>query len=226
VLAVMIRLINDLYLRLGSEESVRRYRTYGITTLRNRHLKIEPDGGLLFDFVGKHHIRQRRLIVDAQLADLMEEIKALAGSRLFQYTGEDGRVHPVKPEDINRYIKAAIGSEYSAKDFRTWHGTLLAAIELAQMGPSESETQTKKNIVQATKRVAERLGNTPTVCRGCYIHPVVFERYQQGITLAEFRHHAERTIRYHHTGHDPEELALLALFRGDESENRVGPGRA
>ncbi len=215
VLAIITRLINDLYFRVGSEESVQRYRTFGITTLRNHHLKIEPDGKLLFDFVGKHHVRQRRLMVDAELANLMQALKAIGGAKLFNYIGADGKPHPITPQEVNHYIKAAMGPEFSAKDFRTWHGSLLAAIELAEMGPAENERQAKKNIVQAVKSVAERLGNTPMVCRGCYIHPVVFERYEQGITLAQFRRKAERYIRYHQVEMEPEELALLDLFHAE-----------
>ncbi|HZP81456.1 MAG TPA: hypothetical protein VFB21_07455 [Chthonomonadaceae bacterium] len=217
-LAVVLRLINDLYFRVGSEESVSRYRTYGITTLRNRHLEILPDGSLLFRFVGKHHIQHRRLLVDAELAAVMREIKALRGSRLFQYLDENGRPHPVTPQDVNRYIKAAAGPEFSAKDFRTWGGTLLAAVTLAERGKPEDEKQAKNNILQAIRQVAERLGNTPTVCRNCYIHPVVFERYRQGITLEDFRRKAERAIRRCQPAYEPEELALLKLFHAETPE--------
>src|SRR5579884_271303 len=213
VLAIVIRLINDLYFRLGSEESVRRYRTFGVTTLRNRHLEITPKGHLLFRFVGKHHLQHRRVIVDADLADLMRQIKALPGARLFQYIDENGNARPITPHDVNNYIKAATGPEFSAKDFRTWGGTLRAALALAEMGKPENERQAKRNIVQAVKRVAERLGNTPTVCRSCYIHPVVLERYQEGVTLEDFRRKAERYIRRYQPDYEPEELALLKLFQ-------------
>lgn len=212
VLAVVVRLINELYFRVGSEQSVKRYRTYGITTLRNRHLEIERGGRLIFTFVGKHHVRHRRIVVDEELALLMNDIKKIGGSKLFNYIGEDGRAHPVKPRDVNDYIKAATGSEFSAKDFRTWGGTLLAAIELAEAGTAEDERQAKRNLVQAVKRVSERLGNTPTVCRNCYIHPVVFERYQQGLTLEEFRRKVERSIRRIQPEYEVEELALLKLL--------------
>src|SRR5919206_655586 len=163
VLAVVRRLINDLYFRVGSEESVRKYRTYGVTTLRNRHIELKRGGRLLFKFTGKHHIRHRRILVDEELAALMRDIKSIGGPRLFEYYGEDGRVRAVKPRDVNDYIKAATAPEFSAKDFRTWGGTLLAAIELAEMGKAEDEKQAKKNLVRAVERVAEHLGNTPTV---------------------------------------------------------------
>ena len=213
VLALMIRLIDDLHFRLGAERSVKTYRTYGITTLRNRHLTIKPGGALEFNFVAKHHIRQRKVVVDRELSELMAELKRLGGSRLFHYVDEEGRLKPVLPRDVNEYVKSYLGPEFSSKDFRTWAGTLHAAVVLAEIGPAESEREAKRNLVQAVKRVAEKLGNTPSVCRSCYIHPVVFERYESGITLESFRPRAERHIRRRMPDYEPEELSLLALFR-------------
>lgn len=215
VLAVMVRLINDLYFRVGSEESVKRYRTYGVTTLRNRHLEIKRGGRLIFTFVGKHHIRHRRIIVDEELASLMNDIKKIGGSKLFNYLDEEGKARPLKPRDVNEYIKAATAQEFSAKDFRTWGGTLLAAVELAEIGKAEDERQAKRNLAQAVKRVAEHLGNTPTVCRNCYIHPAVLERYLQGRTLEEFRRRVERSIRRIQPEYEVEEQALLKFLKVD-----------
>ncbi len=213
VLAIIIRLINDLYLRVGSEESVKRYRTYGVTTLRNRHLDIRPGGELVFSFVGKHHIKHRRIIVDEELAAAMRDLKALGGAKLFEYVGGDGRIYPIKPKDVNEYIKAATAPEFSAKDFRTWGGTLMAAIKLAEEGLAEDEKQAKRKIVRTIKFVAEHLGNTPTVCRNCYVHPAVLERYAMGITLEQYRPKSQRYIRRLQPEYEPEEQALLKLFR-------------
>lgn len=218
VLAVVVRLINDLYFRIGSELSVERYRTYGVTTLRNRHLEIKRGGRLIFSFVGKHHIRHRRIIVDDDLAALMAEIKAVGGSKLFNYIGEDGRARPVKPRDVNEYIKAATATEFSAKDFRTWGGTLHAAVELAEIGKAEDKKEAKRNLTRAVKRVAERLGNTPTVCRTCYIHPTVFDGYLKGVTLEEFRRKVERSIHRIQPEYEPEELALLKLLKNGDKK--------
>ncbi len=214
VLAVVVRLINDLYFRVGSEESVRRYRTYGVTTLRNRHLEIERGGRLVFKFTGKHHIKHRRILVDEELAALVRDIKSLGGSKLFQYIGEDGKTRPVTPRDVNEYIKAAAGPEFSAKDFRTWGGTLLAATELAEIGCCDDQRRAKKNLAAAVKRVAERLGNTPTVCRSCYIHPLVLEAYERGRSIEEFRpRRTRRRIQRHQPEYSVEELALIKLLR-------------
>lgn len=213
VLAVVVRLINDLYFRIGSEKSVKRYRTYGVTTLRNRHLEVKRGGRLSFNFVGKHHIRHRVIHVDEELAALINDIKKIGGAQLFEYYDAEGRVRAIRPQDVNEYIKAATAPEFSAKDFRTWGGTLLTAIELAEIGKAEDEKQVKRNLVRAVKRVAERLGNTPTVCRGCYIHPKVLESYEQGITLEAFRRRVERSIHRIEPEYQPEELALLKLLR-------------
>ncbi len=217
VLAVVVRLINDLYFRVGSEESVRRYRTYGVTTLRNRHLEIKRGGRLVFSFTGKHHIKHRCILVDEGLASLMRDIKALGGARLFEYLDADGRVRAVTPRDVNEYIKAATSAEFSAKDFRTWGGTRLAAVELAEAGCCEDERQAKSNVVRAMRRVAERLGNTPAVCRACYVHPAVIESYLKGVTLSEFRPRRERRRRHREQPeYEVEELALLKLLRAEE----------
>jgi DNA topoisomerase-1 len=213
VLAVIVRLINELYFRIGSEKSVKRYRTYGVTTLRNRHLEIKRDGHLSFNFVGKHHIRHRVIHVDEELAMLISDIKKIGGSKLFEYYDMEGKVRAIRPRDVNEYIKAATAPEFSAKDFRTWGGTLLAAIELAEIGKPEDEKQAKRNLVKAVERVAERLGNTPTVCRDCYIHPKVLESYLQGVTLEEFRRRVERSIRRIQPEYEPEEMALLKMLR-------------
>ena len=221
VLAIVIRLINDLYLRVGSEASVKRYRTYGVTTLRNRHLDIRPGGQLIFTFVGKHHIKHRRIIVDEELATAMRDLKSLGGAKLFEYLGEDGRVYPIKPRDVNDYIKAATSPEFSAKDFRTWGGTLMAAIKLAEEGMPEDEKQAKRKIISTVKFVAEHLGNTPTVCRNCYIHPVVLERYLAGVTLEQYRPRSQRYIRRLQPEYEPEEEALLKLFRASSGNGSI-----
>ena len=213
VLAIVVRLINDLYFRVGSEESVKRYRTFGVTTLRNWHLEIKRGGRLVFSFVGKHHIKHRRIIVDEDLAALMRDIKSIGGPRLFQYYDAEGRKRAISPRDVNEYIKAATSEEFSAKDFRTWGGTLLAAVELAEMGYCEDERERKRRVVKALKRVAERLGNTPTVCRSCYVHPTVLAHYEAGTTLEEFRPRRARRINRDAPEYEVEELALLKLLR-------------
>ncbi|MGI8789001.1 MAG: DNA topoisomerase IB [Pyrinomonadaceae bacterium] len=215
VLAMMMRLINSLYIRVGTEKSVRQYKTYGITTLQNRHLELKRGGKLIFNFVGKHHIKHRKILVDKELATMLRDLKAIGGARkLLNYLDEDGKPHSIKPQDINRYLKEITAPEFSAKDFRTWGGTLLAAMVLAEIGAAEETTVAKKNIVKAIKKVAERLGNTPTVCRASYIHPTILKSYEAGVTLAEFERKKKRAVKLAQAEYEPEEIALMKLFKG------------
>ncbi len=214
VLAIMTRLINSLYIRVGSEKSVKHYKTFGITTLQNRHLEIGKKGELIFSFVGKHHIKHRKILVDAELAQLMKELKSLGGARkLFHYLDAENKPRPIKPNDINQYLKTATAPEFSAKDFRTWGGTLLAAVELAQIGCCNDEKNLKKNILKAVKKVSEQLGNTPTVCRSSYVHPTVIKSYEKGVTLEEFTERKKQRIKRLNEEYEPEEKALMKLFR-------------
>jgi DNA topoisomerase-1 len=214
VLAVVLRLINSLYIRVGTEKSVRHYKTYGITTLQNRHLEIGKKGELVFSFVGKHHIKHRKVLVDEELAGVMRDLKTLGTARkLFHYVGADGKPKPIKPKDVNDYLKTATAPEFSAKDFRTWGGSLLTAVELAEIGIAEEEKQVRKNICKAVQKVAEQLGNTPTVCRGSYIHPTVIKSYESGVTIDEFRPRPKRRINRLQTDYEPEEKALIKMLR-------------
>ncbi|MEP7147806.1 MAG: DNA topoisomerase IB [Acidobacteriota bacterium] len=213
VLAVMMRLINSLYFRVGTEKSAHHYRTYGITTLQNKHLEIKRGGKLVFDFVGKSHIKHRKIFVDDELAAVMKELKNLGPARkLFHYIDEDGKARSIRPSDINAYIKKATAPEFSSKDFRTWGGTLLAATMLAEIGRAEEERAIKSNIVKAVKNVAAQLGNTPSVCRASYVHPSVLKAYESGMTLDEFRPKKKRQIRRVASDYDPEEKALIKLL--------------
>jgi DNA topoisomerase-1 len=209
-----MRLINSLYIRVGTEQSVKHYKTYGITTLQNRHLEIGKNGELVFSFVGKHHIQHRKVLVDEELSGVMRDLKALGSARkLFHYLDANGKPKPIKPKDVNDYLKTATAPEFSAKDFRTWGGSLLTAVELAEIGTAEGERQIKQNICKAVKKVAEQLGNTPTVCRGSYIHPTIIKSYESGITIDEFRPRKKRSINRIQADYEPEEKALIKMFR-------------
>ncbi|MGI8812026.1 MAG: DNA topoisomerase IB [Pyrinomonadaceae bacterium] len=214
VLAVMMRLINSLYIRVGTEKSAKHYRTYGITTLQNKHLCIGRRGELVFEFVGKHHIKHRKVLVDEDLAEVMAQLKSLGGAKkLFHFVDENGKPRPIKPGDVNDYIKSGTDKAFSSKDFRTWGGTLLGAVRLAEIGKTEDKREAKSNIVRAMKSVAEELGNTPAVCRGSYVHPAVISKYEAGITLDDFRtRKVRRRIKRIEDDHGPEEKALLRML--------------
>lgn len=213
VLAAVIRLINVLYFRVGTDLSARHYKTFGITTLHKKHLQIKPRGKLEFSYVGKSHVEHRKILVDEELAEIVGAVAGLPkGRKLFRYVDEEGSPRAITPAMVNRYLKEITDPKFSSKDFRTWGGTLLTAIELAETGPAESRQAAEKNIVEVVKRVAAELGNTPAVCRGSYIHPAVLDSYRKGITLTEFQPRQERMIKRSQQGLEPEEAALIRLF--------------
>ena len=213
ILAVTMRLINSLYFRVGAEGSARKFKTYGLTTLKNDHLTIGTNGKLTFDFVGKSYVQHRKVLVDEELAKIMRELKKVGPKRkLFHYLDDVGKPVPIKPSDINAYLKSATEPEFSSKDFRTWGGSLLAATKLARIGKPEDESAAKKAIVKVVKSVAEELGNTPAVCRSSYIHPSVLKAYESGVIIdLEKAHNHLRISKIEHD--EPNEKALLELFK-------------
>ncbi len=213
VLAVVMRLINSLYFRMGSDLSVKHYKTFGITTIQKRHLRIGAKGKLEFEFVGKSHVPHRKIFVDAELAAIVKQIAAVKGGRkLFRYLDVNGKPKAVTPADVNRYIKMATSEKFTAKDLRTWGGTLLAAVGLAEHGCCDDEAENKKRIVKVIKSVAEELGNTPTVCRSSYVHPAVLKAFEKGATITEFLPSKKRKIKRLKTELLPEEKALIKLL--------------
>lgn len=212
VAAIAVRLINLGWFRVGGERYVKSSRTFGITTLRKRHVAVRGSR-ISFRYRGKHSIMIHSAIVDADLAAAMKELIALPGTRLFQFELADGSRCNLDQRRLNAYIRAYLGDEFSAKDFRTWGGTLIAAIELAQSGAAESPAQAKRRIAQVMRRVGETLGNTPAVARSSYVSPAVVEQYLDGRTIDDFRPRHLRVVGARDTGLDREELATLSLLR-------------
>ena len=165
-----------------------------------------------FQFRGKSGVKHAISIHDARIARIVKRCQDLPGQRLFQFVDEEGKIHDVSSDDVNGYIRELAGDEFSAKDFRTWAGTVLAALALREFEAFDSETQAKRNIMAAIKSVAKRLGNTPTVCRKCYIHPHVLDAYLDGTMLETFRQRTEE-IMGDCSELRPEEAAVLALLR-------------
>ena len=214
VLAIMTRLINLLYIRMGTDHSVKQFRTYGITTLTKNHVRIEPKGKIVFEFVGKSRIKHKKLLVDADLSSLLQELVQLGRRRkLFQYLDSEEKLSPVTPAQINRYIKSITAPEYSAKDFRTWGASLMAASELAAIGVAEDERSIQKNIVKVVRTVAAELGNTPAVCRSSYIHPNILKAYAKGIVIDPSAPSRKRSVKKYEEEFQPDEIALLRLFK-------------
>ncbi|MCC6328820.1 MAG: DNA topoisomerase IB [Acidobacteria bacterium] len=213
VLAVAIKLIDKLYFRVGADGSARDFKTYGLTTLQKRHLSIGRKGRLRFEFVGKGHVQQQKVLIDHELAAVFNEMRSLGrGRKLFRFINDDGKPAAIKPAQINSYIKASLGAESSAKDFRTWGATVVAAAEFASIGKCEEPAEIKKNVVKVVRRVAAELGNTPSVCRSSYIHPAVIEAYESGLVIDESRSRRLRKSARSTNGLGPEEKALIRLL--------------
>ena len=213
VAAVALRLINLGWFRPGSERYTKESRTFGITTLRKGHVDVRGHRVRL-DFRAKHKVRVRSVLVDAELAESIRELKELpGGARLFRFRNGDGELVNLTERHLNDYVQQHMGDEFSVKDFRTWGGTLLAAIGLAEHGTAESEAGAKKAVVAVCRSVAEKLGNTPAVCRASYISPPVIDQYLDGRTLDDFRPRHLRVVSARDSGLDREELALLSLLR-------------
>ena len=212
VLATMIRLINAAYFRVGDERYARQNKTYGIATLRRKHLAI--DGELMvFEYRGKWGQMQRKCVADAQLREIVEECASLPGYEIFKYYDETGHLKDVKARDLSVYIKEVMGEEFSPKDFRTWAGTLIAALKLAELGASEDEKMAKKNVLQAIDAVAERLGNTRDIARSSYVSPRVIDHYLEGSVVARQAERLEEIIVAKQGGLTNEENALMELLK-------------
>jgi len=210
--AVAVRLINDGWFRVGDERYAKTYKTYGITTLRKGHVKVRGSR-ISFRFRAKHRVLCRTVLVDAELAALMKELLALPGGRrLFRYE-HNGELVNLGARRLNEYIREYMGDEFTAKDFRTWGGTLVAAIELAERGEADTATEQKKAVAAVMRSVGERLGNTAAVARSSYVSPAVVEQYLDGRTIDDFRPRHLRVVRARNSGLDPEEQALLSLLR-------------
>jgi DNA topoisomerase-1 len=215
VSAIALRLINEGWFRVGNERYVRESRTYGITTITRRHVEINGNR-IELQFRGKHKIQVRRTIVDDELAAALRELLTLSGSRVFRYRWND-ETWNLTSKRLNDYVKIYLGDEFSAKDFRTWGGTLLAALFFAERarreGLPETPTAAKRSVTAVMRRVAESLGNTPAVTRASYVSPADIDQYLDGRTLEDFRPRHLRVVRARETGLDPEEQALLSLLR-------------
>jgi DNA topoisomerase-1 len=204
-------LLEDTSIRVGNDEYARANGSFGLSTLQDRHAKVGTHT-VQFSFAGKSGVKHDLELRDRQLARIVREARALPGRELFQYVDAEGRTHDIKADDVNDYLRRIAGSEFSAKDFRTWAGTVFAAVALCERGRFETQRQAKRNIKEAITSVASRLGNTPAVCRKAYIHPGIFEHYLAGRS-AKIVVPIKATRRYPRGALRPEETAVLALLR-------------
>jgi DNA topoisomerase-1 len=178
-LATVVSLLEATMIRVGNEEYARANASYGLTTLRNRHVRVHR-GELRLVFRGKSKIEHEVTVEDRRIARIIRKLQDLPGQQLFQFVDDEGARRPVQSEDVNEYLRAAADADVTAKDFRTWMGTLLTATGLAARDRPESEREAKRVVTSTVADVAEQLGNTPAVCRRCYVHPTVIERFLTG----------------------------------------------
>jgi DNA topoisomerase-1 len=212
VVAAVVRLLERTQIRVGNEEYARENRSYGLTTLRDRHVAVDGSE-IKFKFRGKSGKDLRVGLRDRRLARIVRRCQDLPGQQLFQYRDDDGDLQAVDSDDVNEYLREVTGEDFTAKDFRTWAGTLLAAQALQAAEAVDDELAAKKAVVRAIESVAEDLGNTPSVCRSCYVHPAIIDSYMDGELVRALKRRAEQEMAEALDQHTPEEAAVLALLQ-------------
>jgi DNA topoisomerase-1 len=213
IVATIVRLLETTLIRVGNREYARENKSFGLTTLRNRHVAVEGPT-VHFEFRAKSGKMRVLDLKDRKLAAIVKRCRELPGYELFQYVDRDGERHSVTSGDVNRYLGEASGGDFTAKDFRTWAGTVLAALALSAFEEFDSEAAAKRNITRAIEDVAGRLGNTVSICRKCYVHPDVFDAYLDGTLAAGLKQEVDRTLANDLEHLRPEEIAVLAFLHG------------
>ena len=212
VLATVVHLLENTLIRVGNEDYAKQNKSYGLTTLRDPHVKVNG-GELRFQFKGKSGKTWKLQVKDRRVARIVKACQDLPGQDLFQYLDDGGERQSITSSDVNAYLKEITGRDITAKDFRTWAGTVLATLALSEFERFDSEAKAKKNIRMAIEEVSSRLGNTPTICRKCYVHPEVFACYLDGDLLLEIKNQVETELREELPSLRPEEAAVLTLLK-------------
>lgn len=212
VVAAVVQLLEKTLIRVGNEEYANQNKHYGLTTMRHRHVDISGPT-LHFDFTGKSGVDHEIDLRDARLAKVVGQCQELPGQELFQYLDHDGQRQTVHSDDVNDYLHEVAGDAFTAKDFRTWAGTVLAAKTLKEMQAFDSQAEAKRNIVAAIEKVSSELGNTKAVCRKCYVHPAVMQSYLDGTLVAQLTVQVDRKLDASIQELHPEETAVLAFLR-------------
>jgi DNA topoisomerase-1 len=210
VLATVVKLLEATLIRVGNDEYAKANRSFGLTTMRDHHARVKG-ARITFQFRGKSGKDHKIHVEDAELAKIVKKCQELPDQEIFAYLDADGNWHDVKSQDVNAYLREAMGEGFTAKDFRTWSGTVLAAIALRELTGFTTKKEAKANIVKAIESVSKMLGNTPTICRKCYVHPQVLESYLEGSTISSIR---QRTAEKASHALRPEEKAVMSLLKG------------
>ena len=211
VMATIVRLLDTTSVRIGNEEYARENGSFGLTTMRDEHVEVEG-ATLHFHFRGKSGKEHSIDVKDRQLAKIVRRCRDLPGQELFQYIDEQGETRLVSSDNVNAYLHEITGQDFTAKDFRTWAGTVIATCALQDLGPFETQTQAKKNVVQAIDSAAQHLGNTRAICRKSYVHPEVIDAYLQGSLFTALKKDDEEAIADALDGLRPDEISVLAFL--------------
>ncbi|MBV9503538.1 MAG: DNA topoisomerase IB [Acidobacteriia bacterium] len=217
VLATVVRLLETTFIRVGNEEYAKENESFGLTTMHNKHVRISG-AKLMFRFRGKSGVDHSIELTDRRLAHVVKQCRDLPGYELFQYVGEDGEIGVVDSSDVNRYIREISGHDFTAKDFRTWAGTILAVRELNAEGPCRNAKSSKRPIISAVKRVAQKLGNRPSTCRKYYVHPAILDAYADGVLFQTLEVGVEQDTAYSGLGLRPEEYAVMVIVARHQEE--------
>jgi len=212
VLATVVQLLERTFIRVGNEEYARENKSFGLTTMRDRHVDVTATK-LKFSFRGKSGKEHEVDVTDRRLVKIIRQLQDLPGQEVFQYLNGENERRKVTSEDVNEYLREITGEEFTAKDFRTWAGTVLAAMALNAQKAFKNKTQAKKNIKDAISAVAKILGNTPAVCRKCYIHPAVLESYLDGAMIEGLKQKTEETLERKLGDLRSEEAAVLSFLQ-------------
>ena len=211
VIATVVKLLETTLIRIGNEEYAQENRSFGLTTMRNKHVKIRGTK-IRFEFRGKSGVGFNLDLQDRRLAKIVKRCQDLPGQELFQYIDEDGQRRTIDSSDVNEYLRDVTREDFTAKDFRTWAGTVLAARALREIKDFDSKAQAKRNIVSAIENVAKKLGNTRAVCRKCYVHPAIVDSYLDGSLLNTLSQRVNREMAESLSTLKPEEAAVMAIL--------------
>lgn len=217
VLATVVHLLERTFIRIGNEEYARENKSFGLTTMQDRHVDVKG-AKLRFHFRGKSGKMHEVDVTDRRIAKTVSRLQDLPGQDLFQYVDENGERHNVTSQDVNGYLGKMTNEDFTAKDFRTWAGTVLAAIAVNSLGAAETKKQAKANIRDAISAVAKILGNTPAICRKCYIHPAIFETYQSGASIDGLKQKTEQTLGENAIDFRADEKAVLEFLQARSEE--------
>jgi DNA topoisomerase I len=211
VLGTIVSLLERTLIRVGNAEYAEKNKSYGLTTMRRKHVEIGR-GVLRFDFTGKSGKQWKLQVEDKRIAAIVKRCAEIPGHELFKYLDDGGTSHTVDSGDVNAYIKDVTGDEFSAKDFRTWAGTVLAALALSEFKKYDSEAEAKRNVVAAIEKVAKQLGNTPAICRKSYVHPEILSAYMSGDLVKMIDAKIAQRFKREYAKLTPDEIMVLAFL--------------